>query len=137
MLFKVLYRCRAKILTDAGDDLRGGEQPGRLDDRPLPMDSMRFNGIQPGTFDGQAPGQEAYTAVALDLLMMGPHPGMDLPTEVPGGIVPQQHQDTLPLDGQPLTERGKKGGRHMTHRSAIDKPEQDLVDIGSQPPVAG
>ena len=69
MLFKVLHRYTAKILTDAGDDLRGSEQPGRLDDRPLPMDPMRFNGIQPGTFDRQAPGQEAYTAMALDLLM--------------------------------------------------------------------
>jgi hypothetical protein len=137
MLCKVLHRYTAKIFTDAGDDLHGGEQPGRLHDRPLAMDPMQFNGIQPGTFKGQAPDQEAYTAVALDLLMMGPDPGTDLPTDMPGGIVPQQHQDTLPLGGQPLTEPCEQGGRDVAHGSAIDKAQQNRVGVTSQPPIAG
>src|SRR5215475_8665677 len=56
MSCRVLHRGKATVLTDAGDDLHGGEQAARLDARPLPVDPVRCNRIQPRTFDRQAGG---------------------------------------------------------------------------------
>jgi len=81
---------------------------------------------------------------SLHLRLSAPHfypdrtdPRADPQTDVPGGIVPQQHQDTLPLGGQPLAEPGEKGRRDMAHGPVVDKPEPDGVGIGPQQPIAG
>jgi transcriptional regulator with XRE-family HTH domain len=50
-LCKVFCMFTAKVCTDPSDDLRGAEQAGRFDNGPLAMHPMRFNRIQPGTFD--------------------------------------------------------------------------------------
>jgi hypothetical protein len=74
--------------------------------------------------------------VLLDLLSRRTDPRADLPADVPGGIVPQQHQDPFPLDGQPLAEPGEQGSCDVTDGSAVDKPPQDLVGVESQQPIA-
>jgi hypothetical protein len=89
-LCKVLHMFTSEVITDAANDLHGGEQVGRFDNGLLAMHPVRFNGIEPRAFDGQAPGQETDTPVPLDLQIMGPDPCTHLLADVPGGIVPPQ-----------------------------------------------
>jgi hypothetical protein len=74
--------------------------------------------------------------VPLDLQIVGPDPRAHLLAGVPGGIVPQQNQDAFLLGRQPLAEPGEKGGRDMTDRPAIDKPQQHSVVVSPQQPIA-
>jgi hypothetical protein len=50
-LCQVFCMFTAKVCTDPSHDLRGAEQAGRFDNGLLPMHPMRFNRIQPATFD--------------------------------------------------------------------------------------
>ena len=73
----------------------------------------------------------------LDLQIVGSEPRTHLPADVPGGIVPQQHQDAFLLGRQPLAKPGAKGGRNMAHRPSIDTPQQHRVVVSPQQPIAG
>jgi hypothetical protein len=137
MLCKVLHSGTAKGGTHPRDHLHGGEQARGFDHGPLPMHPVRFKRIQPGTVDRQTPGHEAYSTGSLDLLMMRPDPGTDLWADVPGGMVPPQHQDPFPLGGQRLAETGETGRRDVAHGSAVDNASQDLVGVRLPPPIAG
>jgi hypothetical protein len=125
-----------KIAIYSVYDLCGGQQAVGLHDRPLAMDPMRFKGIQPRTFDRQATDQEADASVPLRLPIVGTNPHTDRPANVPGGLVPQQHQDLFPRGGQPLAEPGEKGGRHMADWTSVDTPQQQGVAVGPQQPIA-
>ncbi len=126
----------AKVVRDTADDLRGGEQAGRFDHGPLAMHPVRFNRIQPRTLDRQPPGHKADAPVALNRQIVGSDPRAHRLAGVPGGIVPQQHQDAFLLGRQPLAEPGEKGGRDMTDRPSIDKPQLHFVLVGPQQPIA-
>jgi hypothetical protein len=112
----------AKVLINPSDDLRGGEQAGRFDNGPPPLHPVWFKRIQPRTFDRQAPGQQAYPAVSRGLLIMCTDPRADLLTDIPEGIVPQQHQDPFPLGGQPRSRVGHARKAIVTCGKASDNP---------------
>jgi hypothetical protein len=69
--------------------------------------------------------------------MICAEPGADLPTARPGGIVPQEPQDSLPLGRESLAEPDKESRRDVAHRSAVDKPQPDRMGIAPQQPRAG
>lgn len=136
-LWQVFEMCTAQVCIDTRDDFRGAAPAGRFDKGPLVVPPVWCNRIQPGTVARHAPGPEADPAVALDRRLRRPHPRAAFPAARPGGMVPQPPPDPFPLDGQPLAEPGKKGGRDVAHRSALDNPAQDRVGVRVQPPVAG
>jgi hypothetical protein len=107
VLGKLLERHTATILTDMVDDFHSGEQAGWLHDCPLSVNPVRFDRIQPGTFDRQAPGEEADASVSLGLLTVGGDPRADRSADVPGRMVPDEDQDPFLLGRQPLAEPGE------------------------------
>lgn len=126
MWFKVRHRGTAKGGTHPRDHRPGGAQARGFDHGPLPMDPVRFKQIQPGTVARQPPGHEAYSPVSRALLLLRQDPGTDRWADVPGGMVPPQHQDPLPLGGQRLAEPGETGRRDVAHGSAVDNASPDL-----------
>src|SRR3954447_13143385 len=74
--------------------LRAGELALRLDHGALAVRPARLDRIQPRALARQAADQEAAPgAGGLDLPVVDPGPGADLAADVPGGVVPDQHQD--------------------------------------------
>lgn len=136
MLLKRGHRFRLKVVTDTTDDLRRGQRTGRFDNGPLAMNPVRFNGVQPRAFHGQAAGEETHTALPLDALVVRPHPGADLTADVPGGVVPDHHEHPLPCGGHPLHEPGEKVGRDMADWTSLDNAEQEVVTATTQQPIA-
>src|SRR3712207_5572175 len=63
ILFKRCHRFHRKIVTDTIDSLRRGQQAGGLDNSPLAMNPVRFDGIQPRALHWQAAGEETHTAL--------------------------------------------------------------------------
>jgi hypothetical protein len=104
LLLKGLYRIGLDIVADSGDHLCGRQQGGRFYDGPLAVHPAGFNGIEAGTFEGQAAGQHADPTLAFGPLIVLPHPGPHLTADRPRGIVPDQHQPPRALSGQALTD---------------------------------
>ncbi|HLY27884.1 MAG TPA: hypothetical protein VKQ72_16170 [Aggregatilineales bacterium] len=105
-----------------------GQGAIRLKDSTLGMEPLGFNGIEPGTLDGQRADQQTnLMSAALDLLVIFSHPGSYSLTEMPGSIVPDQSQDAL-SEGQGLiAQSGEELCGDGTDRPPIHKAQADLL----------
>jgi hypothetical protein len=123
------------IVADTANQLCGGQQAAGFDDRSLTVDPMRFEPIEPGAFDWQTAGEEAYPALPLHPLMVAPQPTAHLTTDGPGGIVPDHDQDLLALPRQSFTQPGQQGCGDMAHRPALDKAPPHIVAVSPPQPI--
>src|SRR5262249_26835505 len=93
--------------------------PPRLGDVLLAMHPLGFDGVQPRTLDRQVAGQDPHPAAPLRPAVVRldprPHPLAD----VPGGVVPDEHQDLLPLRPQPPTHPAQEVLRHHADRPPL------------------
>ncbi len=90
--------------TDAFGKFVSGEQACWLDHAPFPMHPVRFDGVQPWTFDGQPTAHDADTPVTLHALVMVCNPGPHLTAHMPRGIVPNQQPGGRAACGQPFAD---------------------------------
>jgi hypothetical protein len=123
-----------QIGLDTAHDFGGGQHTLRFHDGPLAVDPVWFDGIQPGALDGQATGQRADPAVALDLLVMLPNLGPHCLAHMPGDVVPDEHQHPLPLPRQACADPRQEGGGDLADWTAVDKAQEEVT--GSGPPYA-
>jgi hypothetical protein len=110
-----------KIAIHSVYDLRGGQHAVGLHDRPLAMDPMWFQRIEPGTFHWQAAGEEPHPAVPFHWLVMGAYPAAHFLANVPGGVIPNQHQDPRALSGYALDQPAEKRCGDVANGASLDK----------------
>lgn len=79
------------MAEDAADHLLSCQRPSRLDNGPLAMDPLWFDGIQLGAFHRQVAGQEPDSSVPPYGLIMHMNPGTYFAAGVPERVVPDQH----------------------------------------------
>jgi hypothetical protein len=117
----------AEVSRHSLSQFRGCQQPGGFDHRAFPMDPMRFQRIEPGTFDGQGtPHNPDALAGTLDLLVVCPDPLPDGLATVPRRIIPHQQQSGLVQGGQLRTNPGQEGDCDRTHRPVNHEPQPHL-----------
>lgn len=117
-------RGTVKVVTDAGFDLRGVQDGLRFDDVFFRVHPRGFDPIQPGTFHGQKAEQDTHTSSrAFDGVVMGSDRRFDGTAAVPGGIIPDHHQDAFPLLTKTLGGPEEEVDGQGADRAAIDKPQ--------------
>ena len=95
--------------TNAVFHLGGREQSGGLDDAPFAMDPLWFDGIEPGTLGGEKAGDDANaTPAQIDEPIVRAHPASHAMTAMPGGVIPDQEEDTLAACSHLLAEPVQK-----------------------------
>jgi hypothetical protein len=131
--------------ADPIDQFLGGQRCPRLHDAALAMSPLGFDGIQPGAHGRQATDQDAYTRpLALHLTVVGANPAAHLPADVPGGVVPEQSQDSFAQGLQLATTLVQELGGNAANRTIIHESQPGLLlDLSirggpaHQHPVAG
>ena len=92
------------------------------------MHPFGLNRIEPGTLGGQQARENADAfATLLDLLVVRMKPGTDQLTAVPGGIVPDQHDNPLARLGELLTAPVQELCGHRAHRPVLHKAQPHLL----------
>src|SRR5713226_9417742 len=82
----------------------GSKQAVGLGYRPFAMHPDRLNRTQPRTLLGQPTDQDPNSLLLpFDLLIVGPDPAAHRLTDMPAGVIPEEHPDPLALDCQPGT----------------------------------
>src|SRR4051812_48818850 len=115
---------RAKVVTDTVSQLLRGQNAVGFGYRALAMYPLRLDVVQPGALGRQEAGDNlnaflAFSSTGKHLLIVLPYPVAHFPTDMPGGIVPDEHQHSLVFLSQPLAHPLQVGGAHMAHRSPI------------------
>jgi hypothetical protein len=141
LLCEMVDHRTAKVITDTMFHFLSGEQRGRFYDGPFAMHPVRLNAIEPGTLGRQPAGNDAHSRMALplgcqDTLIVQPEPAAHFLTDMPGGVIPDEHQHALALRLQLLAEPLQKGRRHMADRPTIDKAQADGLALGFQHAIA-
>lgn len=108
----------------------------RLDNGSLPMYPMRLNRIQPRALDRQSLSKYSHPAFSLHSLVVLLDPTPHFLALVPGGIVPDKYQHSLAFFSQLPTDPFKKVGRDLADRAALYKPQQQIVCVAPQQPIA-
>ena len=94
-------------------ELGRGELALRLDHRPLAVDPLGLDRVQPRALARQAADQEAAPgAGGLNPTVVVPDPGADLLADVPGGVVPDQQPG--PARPRPRAARQPRRGRRTS-----------------------
>src|SRR5258708_17224237 len=108
----MMFPVSTKGSADALLELVGRQQTGRLDHTAFAMNPLGFDRIEPGAFDRQRTGKNSYAAPPVsDRTIVGPDPGPHFPTEMPRGIVPNQHEHVGALLAKLVGAPGQKFGR--------------------------
>ena len=86
ILCKRLLRFTVVVLMDSLFDLFGAQLPIRLDDRPLAVQPLGLDRVQPGRLDRQGADPNLAAALALHLPVVRPDPAPDPLADVPQGF---------------------------------------------------
>src|SRR5205085_62488 len=99
----------AVMVAQALPKLLAGELAVGLDHGPLAVRPAGLDRVQPRALARQAADQQPAAAVALDPAVVGRDPGPHLAADVPGGVVPDQHQDPDTLGRELAGHPGEEG----------------------------
>jgi hypothetical protein len=128
---------RLVVFVDPPSDLVGGQLPVRLDDGSFALQPLRFDGIEPRALHRQVADHQLAAALPLPRPVVRPDPPPHPLADVPGGVVPDQHEHPLALGGEPLTQPTHEVLGHRTDRVALDEPQSHRSRIVAEQPVAG
>src|SRR5207302_1570677 len=131
----------AKVRADAVGQCRGGQLTIRLGYGTLAMHPLRLDVVEPGTFGRQEAGDNLnalftlspsskHTAVVLS------QPIAYFTADMPGGVVPDEHQHPLALSSQTLTHPFQVGNSHMANRSPINEAQPHLLGVVPEQSIA-
>ncbi len=84
-----------EVVADSLLYLQSRQLPVGLNDGPLAMDPMRFDGVQPGTLRRQEAREYTYSTGCFSFSIVLADPSVDHRADVPGGIIPYQEQGFL------------------------------------------
>src|SRR5215510_152430 len=105
-----------------------GQGTIRFENTTLGMEPLRFNGIEPGTLDGQRANQQANAlSRTLDLLIMLTDPLSHSLTAMPGGIIPNQGQHMLAEGLDFVAQPGQEILGEGADRPPVHKAQPDLL----------
>src|SRR6266849_10629510 len=85
-------------ITDTLGKFMRGEQAISFHHPTLAMQPFGFNWVEPGAFDGQIARQYPHSVTSsfiFDLVVVLPDPLTDLFADMPGSIIPHQHEHSL------------------------------------------
>src|SRR5438874_7937283 len=123
--------------TRSLDDLGRLQDAVRLGDRPLAMDPLRLDVVEPRALRRQAAGHDTNAAILFGSPVMLPDPAPDAGAGMPAGVVPNQQQRLLPLGSQFFAGPRKEGHRQLAHRPALREAEQHATGILTEQSVTG
>src|SRR3954452_4584289 len=119
-------------------ELATGELACRLDHRAFAVHPLGLDRVEPRALARQPADQEAAaTAGLLDLAIVRPDPVPHLTADVPGGVVPDQHQDPTAAGREALGGPGEEGSGHRADRPPVDEAQQHPLVRGQPQAVAG
>jgi hypothetical protein len=120
----------AKVVTDPVLEVVDREQTSRFDDGPFPVDPFRFDRIEPWCLDWQPTGEDADSPTCLpDQLIVVADPLRDRPAAVPRGVIPDQHQSSLPACRQSIAAVGQERSGQRTDRATITETQQQFIRL--------
>jgi hypothetical protein len=96
-----------------------------------------FDVVEPGTFGGQATGQQATPAFLFDFAVVRFDKSTHLFADVPRGIVPDHQESLLAFSLQRGKRPRKEMAGHRTDRSSVHKAQEHLPGIVPQQAIAG
>src|SRR5262245_11041719 len=105
-------------------DLFGGQLPRRLGDCALTVQPLRLDRVEPRRLDRQVAHPDLAPALPLHPPVVRPEPAPDPLTEVPGGVVPDQHEHLLALGRESVTQPAQEVLGHLADRPALDEAQQ-------------
>src|SRR5919106_3742035 len=126
----------AKVVTNPFLNFESRQLPTRLDDGALSMHPVRLNGVQPGAFDRQKTGKDAYSSRPLGHEVVLPDPLLNHGDDVPGSIVPYQKKRLFAFLIQLLASPFQKGYGGLADGTARHKAQAHLRGVGAQQAVA-
>src|SRR4051794_6871921 len=99
---------RAEVVTDTRGQLLSGQDAVRLNYCSFAMYPLRLDVVQPGAFGRQEAGDElntffAFSPATKHLLVVNSYPVTHFSADVPGSVIPNEHQHSLAFCSQLLT----------------------------------
>jgi hypothetical protein len=125
----------AIVITDTRNQLSCRKLAFGLHNRPLPVNPMRLNAIQPWAFGRQLADEDAYSLLSFCFSVVCPNPALYRLGEVPRGIIPDNQQSFLPFFCQLPQHPVEKLGRKTRYGPPTNKPQPNLSAISSQQPI--
>src|SRR5215212_2222581 len=114
------------------------EQSVRLDHLALGMNPLGLHRVEPRALLGQKAAYDPHSlATAFDLTVVRGNPRSDLPGDVPGSVVPDQHPNPLARRLKLLAAPRKEAGGYGAHGPPIHKAQPYLLELRHIEPVAG
>ncbi len=132
---------RAEVVTDAVCQLLSGQLAGRLGNCSFAMHPLRLDVVEPRAFGRQKAGDNlhalfAFSPATKHLSVVLPYPTEHFTTDVPLGVVPDEHQHPLAFRSQSLTDPLQVSCAHTAHRSSINEAQKHLVGVIAQQSIA-
>src|SRR4029453_11371841 len=125
----------AIVITDTRNQLSCRKLAFGLHNRPLPVNPMRLNAIQPWAFGRQLADEDSHSFLSFCFSVVCPDPAPDRLGEVPRGIIPDNQQSFLPFFCQLPQHPVAKLGRKTRYGPPTNKPQPNLSAISSQQPI--
>src|SRR5215210_8282505 len=141
MLFEIFKMIRTVVVTDAlGQDL-GRELGSGFHHCSFAMHPFWLNRVEPGALARQEARDQLYPhstfpAVGKHRSIVCSYPTHDLAADMPGRIVPNEHQHPLTFLGHKLANPLQVSRGHMRNRSPLHEAQQHLLGIITQQPIA-
>ncbi len=120
------------MLTDTLSGFLGRQRAFGLHDRLLLVCPLRLDRVPPRRLDRQIAHPDLAAAPTLDRAVVRPDPASHPLADVPGGVVPDQHEHLLPLGREPRTQPAQKVLGHLADGPALDEPQQHRPGIRTQ-----
>lgn len=107
-----LQEFTAKVIAHALLEFLSRKPPRRLDNGSFAMDPLWLNPVQPRAFGGKPAWDDTHACfprlrLVEHCLIVLTQPGSDLLTYMPGGVIPNQHENAFALRLDLLTSLGK------------------------------
>jgi len=136
LLFKGFDLLTTVVIVDTVLDLLRCQPALGLHDGLLAVRPLRLDRVQPRRLDRQRAGDDPHPALGprppVVPLDPRPHP----PTDVPGGVAPNQKQRRLALRPQPRTQPRQEILGHLADRPAVYEAQEHPAGVRAQKPVA-
>jgi len=132
---------RAEVDADTRGQLLSGQDAVSFSHRSLAMYPLRLDVVQPGAFGGQQTGNDLNARLTLSptikhLLVVRSYPVAHFSADMPGSIVPDEHQHPLAFLTQPLAHPLQVSSAHMADWSPINEAQKHLAGVFPQKPIA-
>src|SRR5438552_11205298 len=119
---------RAKVIANAKSQLLRRQDAAMLGHCSLAMHPLRFDVVQPWAFGRQQARDNLNAFLTLSptskhLPIVFSYPVVHFPADVPGSVIPDEHQHSLAFLSQPLAHPFQVSGAHMTDRPSIDEAQ--------------